>query len=328
MADENVETVVEEPVIVKVVDDEVANTNAADPAKTAADNQDPVLDLKQQLDAMTKKAEGSDARARAAESAARTAEQEVHSVRNQSAEAQYDGIVSGLEAVQAEIATAKREAVDAQQAGEYEKAADAQEKIGKLSYRAGRLEEAKGELEARKQQAGNQPQRRQPTDPVEAYVQNRSKQTADWLRAHPDYVTDPRKNKKLTAAHFSAEGDDLQPDTPEYFEHVEKFLGMREEPKVEDAAPPPPAKPAARPRPAVAPVNPTSSNGSIARRNEVTLTKSEAEAAVDGTHTYNYDDPSPQKRFKKGDPIGVQEFARRKMLMMASGHYDRTYSEQ
>ena len=56
------------------------------------------------------------------------------------------------------------------------------------------------------------------------------------------------------------------------------------------------------------------------------LTKREAIAAEDGTIVWNWD--SPDGKFKKGDPIGVGEFARRKHFGMKAGLYDRTYSDQ
>ena len=59
---------------------------------------------------------------------------------------------------------------------------------------------------------------------------------------------------------------------------------------------------------------------------EVRLTAREAQAAQDGTHVWNYDDPN--KKFKKGDPIGIQEFARRKRELTKQGAYDRTYETQ
>jgi hypothetical protein len=85
-------------------------------------------------------------------------------------------------------------------------------------------------------------------------------------------------------------------------------------------------KPAQR---AVAPVGNSSANGgSPSSGNEVRLSAREAAAATDGTHVHNYDDPSGQKKYKKGDPIGIQEFARRKKKLQEQGAYDRTYETQ
>ena len=58
------------------------------------------------------------------------------------------------------------------------------------------------------------------------------------------------------------------------------------------------------------------------------LTPGEAASATDGILTWNYDDPSGQKRFKKGDAIGIQEFAQRKLALKQSGQYDKSLTEQ
>jgi hypothetical protein len=47
-------------------------------------------------------------------------------------------------------------------------------------------------------------------------------------------------------------------------------------------------------------------------------------AATDGTLVWNYDDPSGKAKFKKGEPIGIREMARRKSLMTKEGRYDRS----
>ena len=136
-------------------------------------------------------------------------------------------------------------------------------------------------------------------------------------------MTDNRKQQKLNAAHHDALGEGLTPNTDDYFKHVEKFLGMT---KQEDAPARKEEKPLVRKEsPVVAPGDAVS-NGRSAPRT-VTLTPNEAKSATDGTLVWNYDDPSGQKKFKKGDPIGVQEFARRKATLITSGRYDRVYTE-
>jgi hypothetical protein len=55
-----------------------------------------------------------------------------------------------------------------------------------------------------------------------------SPQSADWVRAHPEFVTDPRLNRKMIAAHELAMADGLDADTPEYFAAVEATLGVAE----------------------------------------------------------------------------------------------------
>lgn len=62
------------------------------------------------------------------------------------------------------------------------------------------------------------------------------------------------------------------------------------------------------------------------RRVSVALTAGEREAATDGTLPWNHDGPvdptTGNPRYRKGDPIGLTEMARRKMLMKKNGRYN------
>jgi len=321
-----------EELVVTVVDDEKPDAATDTVVKAEDPATDAVKDISQQLEAMRRQSAADRAAAVAAKAEARAATQESAVIRTGAVEAQYGSVVAGLDAAESEAKSIAREIKDALDAGEYQKAADAQVRAGEVGYRIGRLKEAKSDMDSRRET----PERTSPApapapaDPVEAYVANRTQPTATWLRQHAEFITDPLKNKKLTAAHFDAEGEGYQADTPEYFAHVEKYLGIG---KADEPAPTPEPKPAVTAKPAAkrapaAPVSPTSNNGATASRNEVRLTKSEAEAATDGTHVWNYDDPTGKARFKKGEPIGIQEFARRKREMIASGVYDRTYVDQ
>ena len=81
----------------------------------------------------------------------------------------------------------------------------------------------------------------------------------------------------------------------------------------------------------VAPVNGGGGSGGAgngAGAITVSLSRTEAASATDGTLVWNFDDPSGQKKFKKGEPIGIQEFARRKREMKAQGLYDKSLTEQ
>jgi hypothetical protein len=149
-----------------------------------------------------------------------------------------------------------------------------------------------------------------PADPVEAACAGLSERSAQWLRKHPDYAVDPRKNAKIRAAHFDAVAEGLREDTPEYFAHVERKVGLndgsRNNGNDRGAAPKPPA-----------PFNPSDVSTHI--RNDgrvVTLTKGEKAAATDGTLLWA---TGPNR----GKPIGVAEFARRKVQMAREGRYSQ-----
>lgn len=271
-----------------------------------------------------------DRRRVAAEQETIRAREDAAGARSEAIESQVSTVESGIAAAQAEAESAEREYATAFAEGDAVKSAAAQRKIARAEARIARLDEAKDDLAARKVKAPETEERRElpqqaPADPVEAYVQGRTEPTANWLRAHPEWVTDSKKNAKLTAAHYDAAGEGIAVDSPEYFEHVEKFIGL----KTNGAAQPVNGQ-QPRQRKQGAPVAPGASTGGGMNggAREVVLTRGEANAATDGTHVWNYDDPSPQKKFRKGDVIGVQEFARRKLEMTKQGAYDRTYVEQ
>lgn len=60
----------------------------------------------------------------------------------------------------------------------------------------------------------------------EAFINSKSPETAAWLRAHPEYFTDPNVQNMVHGAHNLAMGKKIKADTPEYFEFVEKTAGM------------------------------------------------------------------------------------------------------
>jgi hypothetical protein len=145
-----------------------------------------------------------------------------------------------------------------------------------------------------------------PADPVEAACTGRSEATANWLRAHPEHVRDPKKLAKLQAAHFDAEAEGLVPDTPEYFEHIERRVGLHD--GTHNSGNRRSAQPAIK-------INPADVNTHVRDGGRVViLTKGERERATDGSLIWNH---GP----KRGQPIGIQEFARRKAAMHAEGRY-------
>ena len=140
-----------------------------------------------------------------------------------------------------------------------------------------------------------------PADPVERYVAGRPPQTQAWLRQHREYVTDPAKNEKLTRAHFGALADGLTPDTNSYFSAIEKRIGLRD--ASSKYGKPPDSFIAGKPE--------THLHGS-----KVFLTKKEAELATDGTLCW---ETGP----KKGQPLGLDEYGRRKAVLIKRGEYNR-----
>lgn len=290
--------------------------------------------LKAEKEATDRAKAESDRRAAEAERRATEATKRATEAQTEALTGQAGAVDAGISAAQAEADAAEKEYKVAFESGDAAAAAKAQRVLARAEARIERLNEAKADLASRSER-GPEPKTEERTDtasdPFENYVRQFSQPTAEWLRSHRDWVTDSKKSQKLQEAHFNAVNSDLSPDTPEYFQHVEKFIGIRkDEPRKTNgngnghdtttrrraAAPP------------AAPVHQSGGGVSGSSGTEVVLTRGEAAAAQDGTHVWNYDDPSPQKKFRKGDPIGVQEFARRKLELSRQGAYDRTYVEQ
>ena len=172
-------------------------------------------------------------------------------------------------------------------AQDFTTAAKAQREMSINAAKALRLEEAKVKLEN-----APKPTARAPQDAVEQFIaeSNMAPQSADWVRAHPDYVRDKNKYRKLLAAHEIALADGNKVNTDEYFESVEKTLGIgaritngsgeHREIKTEDDALSDAATPKTkRTPPASAPVTRSGTGSGNDRPNVVRLSPEEIEMA-------------------------------------------------
>lgn len=308
-------------VITKAADAVVVKTGGAAPAD------DPVEDLKGQFVAMTQRATNAERVANEATQTAQQTAQRLQQVEGQVVDGQLDTVLSGLAAADAEASGAEREYTAAFEAGDGAAMARAQRKIAGAEARTQRLQEAKADLEdAAKRRPDPATTRRQETttraptgDPVEQFAQGMSPKSAAWIRAHPDCVTDQKKNARMLVAHNQAMVDDIAVDSEEYFRRIEE--GIAPVTKVA----PKPGGDGRRPSSGAAPA--AGGGGALNGGTEVRLTKGEAQSATDGTLVWNYDDPSGQKRWQKGEPIGLAEMARRKHEGKKAGLYDKSAQE-
>ena len=327
----------EAEIAITILPDEVANLEGAEKqeavATPAPPEEDPAkADLKSQFAELEKRAESERTARLAAERDAAKHRQDAEDSRKRETSSHLDTITTAINAATQEIESAKTAYVSAREAGDYRAEAEANDRLAIARADIRRLDEAKQDIESRKHVA---PRREQPIDPVEAFAAGRTEPTAKWVRAHPEYVRSEKGMKKLSAADAVAQDEGYLPDTPEYFSRVEQYLGIGKAAAVDrPAAKEAPTEaaqvpvPSAKPRSAAPPVAPgaaVSSNGASQSDKAVTLTKREADAAQDGTHVWNYNDP--KGKFKKGDAIGLQEMARRKLALQRAGAYDRSFSD-
>jgi hypothetical protein len=226
---------------------------------------------------------------------------EAATVKNELLLARREHAAVHLEAVDAEMARASQGFQQAWEAGDAPQMAEYQRSIAALEVRRQNTQAVAERLDR------TQPI---PADPVEAFAAGRSSQAQSWIRAHPEYVLNERRSAKLNAAHSDAIAEGVVPDTPEYFEHINKFVGEGGESRRRGSDN------------ATLRVIVTDNPNKPLGRGEVRMTKGEYRAATEGALTWNYD--SPDGKHKKGAALGVEEYLRRKGIMkQQGGYYDK-----
>jgi hypothetical protein len=152
-------------------------------------------------------------------------------------QAQYDAIVNALEASKAEAEAAERALERAEFDADAKAKSEAYRRLARAEANITRLEDGKVAYEARINEAKSRPKQEAPkADPFEAAIAGLPPLVKDWMRAHPDYMTDQRKNTKIQALHYEVQDEGHAFGTQAYIDAMEQKLGMRAAPKkVEDA---------------------------------------------------------------------------------------------
>lgn len=239
------------------------------PAEVTPD--EGIAALQAQLDAEKAAREAADHARRESDRIANEAMARAVSAQQESHETNIALVTQAIDTLKGQQDQLEANLAAAAAAGDWAEHAKFQRQMSDNSAKLSTLESGKEALESRKAEA---PQIIQ-LDPVEALARTLSPASADWVRRHPEYATDPRKNAKMIAAHnYATINKELTPDTPAYFALVEQELGIsgkavpvqqKEESPLSEAADTPPS---------AAPVRKEPLNG---RR--VTLTQAEREIA-------------------------------------------------
>lgn len=250
----------------------------AKPPKVTPDAAETVEDLKRQVEQANAAKDEAQRRAADAAQHAQARERESVSFKTQAEQAQYEAVATAHDSATARMTQLEDDMADAMERGDFKASSKAQAEMSRLGPRVAQLEDAKAEMEAARKAAPT-PTRTQPpspADPFEAHLATMSPQSASWVRAHPEYLKDKLKYSKLLSAHHDAAGEGMTIDTPEYFAHIERRLGLREaesQGRVANA-------PAPRERTMAAPVSRAPVGGAPRNAREVTLTPAQREAAA------------------------------------------------
>ena len=169
---------------------------------------------------------------------AQEAERREREALQNASKAQTDVHETNIRLVDNAIATKKQESAslkqiyrDALMNGDYDAAADAQEKMATAAAQLLQLENGRQAME----NAPRPVEKARSSDPVASFASeirsNGFPRSAEWIERNPQYVTDPRLNQKMIAAHNLARADGHQADSDGYFEAIEEVLKInRREP--------------------------------------------------------------------------------------------------
>ena len=230
--------------------------------------EDGMEELKRQLEAER-------ARRQEAERLAHEANERERMARNDKDDSDIQLVANAIQTLSRDSEIMKANYAQALRTGDFSRAAEIN---GEMNEAAAQLQQLQNGLEAMKAKPKAQPQPPRSSDPVEAFAAQLTPRSADWVRAHPEFVKDARLNRKMIAAHELAVADGYVPDTDGYFSAIEQTLKVSQ-PKAqpEEDASASAAKVTQRrdAAPAAAPV----SRGGSSRNNVVRLTAAEREMA-------------------------------------------------
>src|SRR5215475_2203475 len=214
---------------------------------------------------------------------------------------------------------AKQEYRAAREAGDIERETEAQEKLAEATATIQTYTREKTGMEEReaqwKQQRQQRPQRQQqpqqqqpPT--IEQIIDGSQipERAKVWLRAHPDYISDPAKNNQLIKMHNVAEYQAGGEFTDEYFNRIEVLLGLKQEQRATNGggvAPSPIVQRQAAPVSAPPTREAPSMTTGRAPESKVHMSKEEVEIAL--ANKWSEDEP---------DRKAIERYARNKQKMM------------
>lgn len=266
----------------------------------SADNTDPVLALKE----MEKKLEKEKRKAQKLEREREQAERSAHQARQEAGESRKHVMMAALTQTKMDADRLQAEFADAMAINDYAQVAKIQAEISANTLRMSQFE---NELENFKRQ---DPVQQQSGSQLDQIIKAVSPESARWLKSNRDHLSDDRAIRKMFRAHEDAVEDGIKPDTEEYFEYIEKRLGIAEEepaPRRQraDQSDDEPTSAAAKPVPRQSPPPPAPVERYGNRPTVVRLTSAEIETA-------------------RMMGMTEQEYAKNKMALQKEGKMSRT----
>ena len=215
-AEQNVNTTVEEPVV------EAAEPEVDDASQAL---QKQLAELRKSEELARQRATQAERDRETALASARERETQIAKFQKEAQQSQADAINSALAAATSDAEKAQQDIENAASLGDTKGQAEAYRRLARAEANIARLEDGKTEIEARQKEPQQQPQQ-QSSDPIDRMAI--PDQAKTWLRSHNDYLTNPRLNAKINAAHYDLIEEGYGAYTPEYITAMEEKLGLRQ----------------------------------------------------------------------------------------------------
>lgn len=253
-------------------------TETPPPASAATAETPPVVDPEVGLQKLKSDLAAEAAARRRAEAEAREARQAAQTARGEVAATELNLVATAISNVTQQMEIQEQQYAAALAGQDYALASKINREMTVNAGKLAQLDQAKSAME---RQAKAPPPVISRPDPVEEFASRCTPASAAWVRAHPEYVTDARKNQRMIGAHNIALADGYEPDSKEYFEAIEATLRITHPTPSTDVriADDPPPAPKRQSAPPAAPVSRSGGSGSNGKGRTVTLTRAQAEAA-------------------------------------------------
>ncbi len=202
---------------------------------------DAADDLKKQIVSLKRAEQEQRDRADKAERERKAAQERVHLITTEVEKVRTEHTQSRAEVINTAIAkesegaeAAERDLEAALSSGDASLAAKAQRRLAQAESKLAILQSGKSAIEAEIEDAKNRPAPKQEEPQGDALDKTNLPDTAKrWLRSHPDYLSDARKNAKIQSLHWDVVDEGHAPFSDDYYVSLETHLGMRKAAKEE-----------------------------------------------------------------------------------------------
>lgn len=210
----------------------------------------------------------------------RERDEELTRERGDRQEAEFNSVLTAIAAEESTVAKWESDYAAFAATGDWGNAAKAQTALAKASSRLDRLEDSKAAFEKREkptttETSANPAPKSQDFEQRIAQMPDKAK---EWLRAHPEFITDDGLNRKIGAAHqYLTENKGVQAFSAAYFEALDGEFGFKAGERQE---PEPKPQPRTRSIPMTAPVSRDAVSPSGQRQSSTKITLSEEERLI------------------------------------------------